>query len=259
MAILIQSNAKINLNFEIIGKRPDGYHKIESVFQSIDLADFLFFEKSRKDILTGGIIRPESQNIIFKAKNFLEKILNKKLACRIHLHKAIPIAAGLGGGSANAAATLFALNRLYKLNLSQERLAEIGLKIGADVPFFFFGGTCRVTGIGEKIVKIKKSVSKFFVLFQPHKRLETKNMYKLYDETGKDFFTLAKEICPDIKKLEKYLKNFPVKEFGLSGSGPTVFAGVSNYELAKKITEGHQDFNGDVFICRPKDRALDVI
>jgi len=257
--LLIQANAKINLDLRILRKLPNGYHQIKSTFQSIDLADFLLFEKSKKDNLTGAIICPESQDIIFRAKNLLEKTINKKLPCRIHLHKAIPIAAGLGGGSADAAAAIVALNEIYNLNLSRKELVKIGAEVGADVPFFFYGGTCKIGGIGEKVSKTKKTISNFFVLFRPHKRLETKEMYRLHDKTGKTFFELAKEICPEIKRLERYLQKFPIKEFNLSGSGPTVFAGVNDYELAQKITEGYQDFNGDIFICHPQEKALDII
>ncbi len=270
--LLIQANAKINLDLRILRKLPNGYHQIKSTFQSINLADFLLFEKSKKDNLTGAIIypseakgkeerkffdRPESQDIIFRAKNLLEKTLNKKLPCRIHLHKAIPIAAGLGGGSADAAATLLALNLLYKLNLGRKKLIQIGLMVGADIPFFFYGGTCQVEGIGEKITPIKKKLPKFFVLFRPHKRIETKKMYEFYDKTGRDFLILAKEICPDILKIENYLKKFKL-ETKLSGSGPTVFCETNNYETAKKITENYQRFNGDIFICRPQKEALKI-
>ena len=256
-SILIQANAKINLNFKILGKRPDGYHNIESAFQSIDLADFLLIEKA-KNYFSGGIICPQSENIILKAKNLLEKTVNKELPCRIHLQKVIPIAAGLGGGSADAAATLTGLNLLYNLNLDRRELAEIGAKIGADVPFFLYGGTCQVSGKGEKIKPVKVRMSKFFVLFRPHKRIETKMMYKLYDKTEKDFLAICENICPEIKKLKRYFSKFDLK-LHLSGSGPTVFCQVNDYRLAKKITEGYHEFNGDIFICHPQKEAIKVI
>jgi 4-diphosphocytidyl-2-C-methyl-D-erythritol kinase len=275
MAILVEANAKINLELEILGKRPDGYHQIRSIFQSIDLSDFLFFEKSKKDMFLGAINCPASEEIILKAKQVLEKSLGKKLPCSIHLHKAIPIAAGMGGGSADAAATLVGINELYKLNISKEKLAKIAGQIGSDVPFFIFGGTCRVEGAGKKISPIKKAVSDFFVVFRPHKRLETKKMYQLHDETQKSFFELAKEICPDIEILENKIrtclrqnlvysqsseiKKFPISEFGLSGKGPTVFCGAKTYEEAKRISECYSDFNGDIFICQPTKKALHIV
>jgi len=258
-SLLIQANAKLNLDLKILGKRADGYHLLKSTFQSINLADFLLFERAEQNSFTGAIICPEAENIILKAKKILEKQIKRNLPCRVHLQKSIPIAAGLGGGSADAAATLLALNLLYKLNLSKKELAEIGIKIGADVPFFFYGGTCKVEGIGEKITPLKKQLPKFFVLFRPHKRVETKKMFAMHDKTGKSLLELNKEICPEIKGLEKYLKKFPVKEPRLSGTGPTVFCGVNSYDLAKKIVEGYSDFNGDIFICRPKNKALKIL
>jgi len=257
-SLLIQANAKLNLDFKILGKKADGFHLIESTFQSINLSDFLLFEKSRDNNLTGAIICPSAENIIFKAKKILEGTLNKNLPCRIHLQKSIPIAAGLGGGSADAAATLLALNLLYKLNLPRKKLIEIGVKVGADVPFFFYGGICQVEGVGEKITPIRKKIPKFFVIFRPHKRIETKKMYELYDKTGKDFLTLTKEICPEIKNLEKYFSKFKLK-LKMSGSGPTVFCGVNNYNLAKKISENYPVFNGDIFICHPQNKALKIL
>lgn len=257
-AILIQANAKINLDFKILGRRADGYHQIESTFQSINLADFLLFQKSQKDYFTGSLICPQSQNLVLKAKKELEKGFNKKLPCQIHLQKVIPISAGLGGGSADAAATLVALNKLYNLGLSQKQLAATGIRVGADIPFFFYGGTCKIGGIGEKITPVRQRVSNFFVLFRPHKRIETKKMYELYDKTGKNFLEINRKLCPEIKKLEDYLGNFQLKP-RLSGSGPTIFVGVNSYKLAKKITEGYyKNFNGDIFICPPQPIALKI-
>jgi len=219
----------------------------------------LLFEKPKKNQITGAIVCPNSQNIIFKAKQTLEKTLRKALPCQIHLQKTIPIAAGLGGGSADAAATLEGLNLLYNLGLSKDDLVKIGMKIGADVPFFFYGGTCKVEGIGEIVTPVKQKMPNFFLIFRPHKRIETKKMYELYDKTSKNFLELARRICPEIRNLEKYFNNFGVKKWGLSGSGPTIFCGVNSYKLAQEIAEGYQNFNGDIFICRPINKALNII
>ena len=257
MAILIQANAKINLDLKILEKRPDGFHNVKSIFQSIDLSDFLLFEKSKSDRFTGAVICPEAENIIFKAKKSLEKNLGKSLPCQIHLQKSIPIAAGLGGGSADAAATLVGLNFLYNLKLSKKELVKIGVKVGADLPFFFYGGTCKVEGIGEKVTPVKQKLPKFFLIFRPQKRLETKKMYELYDKTGKNFLALARESCPEIERIEKHLNDFGFKP-KLSGSGPTVFGEINNYKLAKKNIENYPDFNGDIFICRPQKEGLKI-
>jgi 4-diphosphocytidyl-2C-methyl-D-erythritol kinase len=259
MAILVEANAKINLELRILGKRPDGYHNIESVFQSISLSDFLFLEKVKKDEFSGAINCPAEEEIILKAKKVLETAVGKKLSCWIHLHKAIPIAAGLGGGSADAAATLVGLNKLYQLKLTDKELIKIATKVGSDVPVFIVGGTCQVFQPGETVKPIKRKISEFLVIFRPHKRLDTPKMYQLHDQTGKTFFELAKEICPDINVLEEKIKKFSIQEFGLSGKGPTIFCGAKNYQLAKEISECYPAFNGDIFICQPTKKAIHII
>jgi len=260
--MLIQANAKLNLSFKILGKLPSGYHQIESIMQSIDLADFLYFKRAKKTYLTGSIVCEEENQLILKAKGILEETSGRKLPCQIHLQKSIPISAGLGGGSCDAAATLVALNKLYNLNFSKEKLRKLAIKIGSDVPFFLYGGRCKVEGIGEKVTPIRKLQSKdeyssnFYVIARPHKRIETKMMYELYKKTGKSFLKLAQEICPDVEKLYNFFKKFEPKQVNLSGSGPTVFCGVDNYESAQNIVKELGSFNGDVFISRPQKRAI---
>lgn len=258
MAILVEANAKINLELKILDKRPDGYHDIESVFQSINLSDFLVLEKSKQNDFYGAINCSLEDELILKAKKALEEAVGKKLPCKIHLHKAIPIAAGLGGGSADAAATLLGLNNLYQLNLPEQELLRIAAKIGGDVPFFVVGGTCQVSGKGEIIKPVKKEVSDYLVIFRPHKRLDTPKMYQLHDQTGKTFFELAKEICPAIGILEEKIKQFTFKEFGLSGKGPTIFCGAADYQTAQKISGCYPEFNGDIFICQPTKKAIHI-
>lgn len=254
--MFIQANAKLNLTFRILGKLPNGYHQIKSIVQSIDLADFLEIKKARKTKLTGSYICPNSQNLILKAQKILEKEVGRKLPCQIHLQKVIPISAGLGGGSADAAATLIVLNKIYNLGFSRKKLAKLAIKIGADVPFFLYGGTCKVEGMGEKITPIKTKISNFCVIARPHKRIETKEMYEFYDKTGKSFLELCQEICPEVKKLFNYFKKFKLKEINISGSGPSVFCGVKNYQTVLKIVQGLRNFNGDIFICRPQNKAI---
>ena len=254
--MLVQANAKLNLTLKILGKLPNGYHQIESIMQSIDLADFLQFKKANKTQLTGSYICSDSQNLILKAQKAIEKEARKKLPCQIHLQKTIPVSAGLGGGSADAAATLLALNKIYNLSFSRKKLVKLAAKIGADVPFFLYGGTCKVQGIGEKVTPTKKRISSFYVVARPHKRVQTKMMYELYDKTGKNFIELSKKVCPPTGKLITYFKKFKPQELNLSGTGPSVFCGVGNYKIAKRIAEGLKNFNGDIFICRPQNKAI---
>lgn len=257
-SVEVKAYAKINLTFKILGKLSDGYHEIRSVFQAVDLYDLISIEEGSG--LTGSIICPVEENLVVKAKKALEDFVSEELPCRIHLVKNIPVCAGLGGGSSDAAAILVGLNKLYSLNLSLEQLVRIGSRLGSDVPFFVTNkGTALVEGKGEKIKPTKRKVSDFYVLARPHKRLSTAMMYSLFDKKGKTFFELAQELCPDVKKLYNHF--YPkANECGLSGSGPTVFAGFGSYAEALKEMEsfGVKSFDGDFFICKPSKKTYDI-
>lgn len=262
MEIVIKAYAKINLSLEILERLVNGYHKIRSIFQAINLYDFITISKEERDFyLTGSIICPQKENLITKAKETLENFINRKLPCRIHIIKNIPISAGLGGGSSDAAATLVGLNKLYSLNLNSKQVMEIGLKVGSDVPFFVSNiGTALVEGVGEKMKPIKRKLSKFYVLARPHKRIATSKMYQLFDDRKKNFFELAQEICPSVKGLSAYFSSVS-NECDMSGSGPTIFAGFDSYNKAMKAIEnfGIEKFDGDFFICKPSTRTYEIM
>ncbi|MBI4812770.1 2-C-methyl-D-erythritol 4-phosphate cytidylyltransferase [Candidatus Falkowbacteria bacterium] len=252
--IEIKACAKINLSFEIIDKLSNGYHAIRSIFQAINLYDVIYIaKKDREYNLTGAIVCPSEKNLITKAKKALEEYVQKALPCTISLTKNIPISAGLGGGSSDAAAALIGLNKLYNLKLTKKELMKIGLSIGCDVPFFVANyGTALIEGVGEKIKPIKQKVSRFYVLMRPHQRISTAYMYQLYDRTGKQFSELIQKACPATKKICSHFSKYS-GECGLSGSGPTIFAGFNSYDKATKTIEsfGPENFDGDIFICRP--------
>ena len=149
--------AKINLFLHIVGRRADGYHLLQSVFRLIDLQDTIYI-RIRDD---GEIHRasqhpdvPEAQDLTIRAARLLKAHANCSLGADIAIEKRIPMGGGLGGGSSDAATVLIALNYLWKLNLSRKTLMELGLQLGADVPFFIFGKNAWVEGIGEKIQEI---------------------------------------------------------------------------------------------------------
>ena len=150
--------AKLNLFLHIIGQRSDGYHLLQTVFQFIKLCDFIDFT-----ILKSGLIKRSSDNLGIDEENDLviraaQKIKEKtgsKLGVDIKVEKNIPVGGGLGGGSSNAATTLVALNELWQTGLSMQELGEIGLSLGADIPFFINGKTAWAEGVGEKLVSIE--------------------------------------------------------------------------------------------------------
>ena len=136
--LIVKAPAKINIGLNIVSKRNDGYHNIETIFYPLELYDQLTFKESNKFIFTSTNKELEklNDNLIVKAKNLLEKETKQKINVDIHLDKNIPVGGGLGGGSTDAASTLISLNNLLKLKLSKERLQTLALELGSDVPFF---------------------------------------------------------------------------------------------------------------------------
>lgn len=187
--------AKINLTLEVLGKRADGYHEIISVMQTIDICDVLtFWENEWIKIIPDYNNLPEkdslffyddhnylNNNLVYKAAILLKEISGYKGGAVIYLHKNIPSSAGLGGGSSDAAAALKGLNKLWKLNLTNDELAEIGSKIGSDIPFFIYGGTCIARGRGEILEKINSLPEKWLtvVLLPINIKQKTKVLYSM--------------------------------------------------------------------------------
>lgn len=260
--IEIKAYAKINLDFKILEKLPNGYHKIKSTFQAIDIYDTLIISKQKSGFkLTGYIVCPTKFNLITKAKAVLEKYVKRKLPCQIHLIKMIPISAGLGGGSSDAAATIIGLNEIYRLGLNLEELKKIALGVGCDVPFFVSNfGRALVKGIGEKIKPLKAEAPKIYVLARPNKRVKTVQVYKEYDKTRESFLKIVQKICPEVKKIQDYFSRITDK-YGMSGSGPTIFAEFDSYDKAIKSIENFdiEKFDGDLFICKPVERTYEIL
>ncbi|MFH0926031.1 MAG: 4-(cytidine 5'-diphospho)-2-C-methyl-D-erythritol kinase [bacterium] len=174
--------AKINLNLAILGKRDDGYHDIQSIIRPIDLYDELIFQKKKdKGIcLKCDAFLKNDDNLVFKAARLLLEGKDTNLGYEIKLKKNIPIAAGLGGGSSDAATTLLVLNKLYDLKLSKEQLKEIGGKLGADIPFFIDGCSALVEGKGERLTPLKDLPEWRFLLVNPGFEISTKWAYEVF-------------------------------------------------------------------------------
>lgn len=249
--IIVKSYGKINLSLDILYKRPDNYHEIRSVMQTIDLFDRLSFKEQEKGITieTDNPDLPiDNENIVYRAWESLVPFLSEDRGIHISIEKNIPIAAGLAGGSSNGAVTLQVLNSLWELNLSEEELRDIGAKIGADIPFCLMGGTALAEGIGDKLTPMKAFVDKWVLLCNPGIKISTSYAYSLIDTTRPDFD--LKDLISSIEKNDIYgvsnnLKNkmeepiikvYPIiqeikdimNDSGslgslMSGSGPTVF------------------------------------
>lgn len=239
----VPAPAKLNLFLHVTGQRADGLHLLQSVFILIDWCDTLHFE-SRSD---GRICRHDTGqtlpalDLTVKAAQLLQRATGCTQGADIHLHKRIPAQAGMGGGSSDAASTLLALNRLWRLQLSNPQLQQLGVQLGADVPFFIGGRNAWVEGIGEKITPIALEKAHFCVLKPPaglstaeifshpqlHKRTNLATMTDFaaspFDFGQNDLQTAATLLCPEVK-LAIELLNAQHLKAKMTGSGSAVFA-----------------------------------
>ena len=183
MALILPAYAKLNLTLDVIGRRPNGYHDIDSVMQTISLHDLLSVERS--DCRVFDVVGPaiEGENLVLRAARELEGRVGRALPFTIRLYKRIPMGAGLGGGSADAAAFLRAADRLYDLRLKPHELAEIATEVGQDVPFFLSGGAARATGLGSTITPLQPApASWYFLVVCPPIEISTRAVYEAVDE-----------------------------------------------------------------------------
>lgn len=194
MAFTVLARAKINWSLNILGVRPNGYHELDMLMQQISLSDELVFEPADALSLTVGGAPGDESDLVLKAARALAELARQRgmetSGARICLTKRIPSRAGLGGGSADCAETLKALNRLWNLNFPMETLLELGAKLGADVPFCLTGGLARVSGVGERIEPLRNPPHCALVLITPGGGLSTPEVFRAYDEMvkqGEDF------------------------------------------------------------------------
>ena len=244
--LTLRSPAKLNLFLHIVGRREDGYHLLQSVFQLIDWCDTIQLKK----IVENQVRRinpipgvPPEQDLVVRAANLLKDFCKIDGGVEIDLIKEIPMGAGMGGGSSDAATTLIGLNALWNLNLSKETLSTLGLKLGADVPFFIFGQNAFVEGIGEKIQEISLQTPDFLVIF-PNQGIATASIFQDSELTrdhaqitidgflaspllyqSNDCQAVAMRICPEVKQaLDWITQAVPGSQPRMSGSGSSVFA-----------------------------------
>ena len=265
--------AKVNLALDVLSRRADGYHEVRMINVSLALSDILWAEPSGDLILTSNV--PElslgEDNLILKAVRLLERETGRSLPLRFHLEKHIPLAAGLAGGSADAAAAMKACNTIYSLSFSDEELMRLGKEIGADVPYCLFQKNALSEGIGERLTELPKLPPCAVVLSKPREAVSTKEVFQalVLDENtvhpdidgmirsmeqgnlaalgkrrGNLLETVTTKKLPVIRDLIRKLSGLGAFCAGMSGSGPTVFALFENAETA-----------GEAFRTMQKDPA----
>ena len=242
--IRVPSPSKLNLFLHITGRRPDGYHELQSIFQLIDLCDWLEFEQTADmHIQIEGMASVDlEQNLIYRATQVLKSYAKAYSGLKIRLEKNIPMGAGLGGGSSNAATTLIVINQLWQCGLNIEQLADLGVKLGADVPIFVHGKNAWAEGIGEHLTFIDLDQKKFIVL-KPDCFISTQLLFSqkaltrdtksskfcAYQQTpsdfGNNFEPLARSLYPEVDEAMQYLDQFGKAK--LTGTGACVFIEVT--------------------------------
>lgn len=245
--------AKVNLGLDVIGKRADGYHEVKMIMQSIGIHDELTFSRQEKgiDLKIDRIDLPaDGNNLIYRAAKLIKESFGIKEGVRIQLKKRIPIAAGLAGGSTDAAAVFKGMNTLFGLGMSEEKMCELGVKIGADVPYCILGGTALAEGIGEKLTPLPDAPNAVLLLAKPEISVSTKEVYGklrveelkfhpdidgmtkailrhdlagVIERMGNVLENVTAEEYPVIDQIKDFMLNHKAMRAMMSGSGPTVF------------------------------------
>ena len=284
-SLTLKAPAKINLFLKVLSRRPDGYHEIESQMQKIDLFDILHLSRQGESISLScpGTTLPEDKgNLVYRAAQAFFSAAELKAGVKIILEKNIPIAAGLGGGSSDAAAVVVGLNILFKTSLSRERLIDIAGPLGADVPFFVQESSAAVaTGIGDCIQQVEPIKGFSIVLVNPGFEVSTKWVYEnfpltsssnpyilargqnvseknhdaapdIYEELGNDLEVVTINHYSEIGNIKKELKKAGAVTSLMSGSGPTVFGLFLSEEGARRnYMQLSRKYGGNVFLTRP--------
>ncbi|MCK8825954.1 4-(cytidine 5'-diphospho)-2-C-methyl-D-erythritol kinase [Fuchsiella alkaliacetigena] len=287
--IKLITQAKINLFLNVIGKRRDGYHKVEMIMQTIDLADKLYFTKIREGIEI-EVEHPEvptgADNLVYQAVQLLFDRYTLSGGLNIKIKKKIPVAAGLAGGSTNAAATLVAVDELCDLKLSKSELRDLGAQIGADVPFCITGGTALATGIGTDLKELTAVPQLDLVIVKPPIAVSTAEVYNnlnlaeikrkpdlnkmkraLKDQDKMKIIqasdNLLEEVTfnyyPQLKKLKKLLLTQGAIKVLMSGSGPTLLGFVESADKAEGLAALLKNKLADNYIVQAVKTSLQGI
>jgi 4-diphosphocytidyl-2-C-methyl-D-erythritol kinase len=281
MKVLEKAAAKINLSLDVLHKRDDGYHEVEMIMTMVDLADHLEIQElpQNKIIISSqsGYIPLDEKNLAYQAARLIKERYQVSQGVYIHLDKKIPIAAGLAGGSSDAAATLRGLNRLWQLNIPLDELQRLGALLGSDVPFCISGGTALATGRGELLQSIASPPPCWVILAKPPisvstsdiyaklnarnikshpstpallEAIRTKNFEQLCQSMGNVLEEVTLELYPVVQQLKGCMERLGADGVLMSGSGPTVFGIVSKEVKAERIYNGLRGFCKEVYAVR---------
>lgn len=276
--LCLPAYGKINLSLDVLGLRADGYHQLSSVMQSIKLSDELIFHLNSSGEINFTCTDPNlanEGNLVVKAARLLQERFGVEQGADIHLIKKLPVQAGLGGGSSDAAVTLRALNYLWKLGLSTSNLISLGSQLGADIAFCLVGGTVLAQGIGEKITILPPAPELWVVLVKPGVGLSAGQVYRSWDylkcatgrftpgvlksidqgdrqqlmkAMGNDLEMVVKSLVPEVEDILQKLQQEGAVKAMVSGSGPTVLGFVERQEEAEALAEKLRSKYSQIYI-----------
>lgn len=263
--IILKAYAKINLGLDVLRRRDDGYHEVRMIMQSVSLYDKLILKKISKDeiILSSnvGALPNNEKNLVYKAISLMKSEYGITGGVRAELEKRIPMAAGMAGGSTDAAAALIGMNKLFNLKLSKEQLMELGVKIGADVPYCILSGTALSEGIGEVLTPLKPMPHCYILIAKPRISVSTRFVYEnleadklsyhpdidgmlqaieeedlqgVTDRLSNVLETVTEKKYPIIGKIKETMMENGAMNALMSGSGPTVFGIFADEDTARK-------------------------
>lgn len=263
----LKAYAKINLGLDVLEKLPSGYHEVKMIMQTVDICDVLAFERTKSGIVIStdsGELPTNEDNLIYKAVKLLLDKFGITEGVRIHLQKNIPIAAGMAGGSSDAAAALKGINEMFELGCSRKELQEIGVKIGADVPYCIIGGTALAEGIGEKLTALRPMPDCMLLVAKPDVNVSTKYVYEhldaaehykhpdidgmmqaiengslegIIERLGNVLESVTVPAHPIIGTIKERMRALGAAGSMMSGSGPTVFGIFTDEEKAREAFE----------------------
>ena len=274
--------AKINLSLRVLGKRPDGYHEIDTVFQTISLRDTVSITPTEENRIVLSCddrsLPSDERNLVWRAAAALQVRCAIHTGARIRLEKRIPVHAGLGGGSSDAAATLLGLAYLWNLTITESELMELAGSLGADVPVFFYGGIARGTGTGTKIAPLRDAADKFLLVVKPNANISTSRAYEALNAAAlttsdaktilsssqrssfpdsfssaallNDFEAVVLQLEPEIERAKVALMKAGASAALLAGSGAAVFGVFDNKDAQERAIQNIELETGwRVFPC----------
>lgn len=267
MKFQMKAYGKINLGLDVVGRLPNGYHEVKMVMQTVGIYDELTFERAESgiEITTDSAELPtDESNLIYKAAKLMKEKYHIREGIRIHLQKNIPVAAGMAGGSTDAAATMKGISRMFGLDIGLLELMNMGVDIGADVPYCVIGGTALAEGIGEKLTPLEPAPECYVLVAKPDINVSTKYVYEhldlegiethpdidgmveaigmgslqgILDRMGNVLETVTIPAYPVIQELKQRMKELGAVNSLMSGSGPTVFGVFDEEGKAKAAFE----------------------